>query len=84
VSQSSPPESKRDKASSLCEGNVLTSRITDAINARVVIELMRIPRKRLTERFPNRWLTTVGTSKTKITLGNSQTGPITSELGRAR
>src|SRR5207253_1844931 len=62
VSQSSPPERKSCNGASRCEGSARTSRITDPISAVVVIPLIMMPRARLSERFPARWLTTVGPS----------------------
>jgi len=40
-----------------------------------VIPLIWTPRARLSECFPTRWLTTVGTSRPTIKVGNNQIGP---------
>src|SRR5262249_10914346 len=84
VSQSSPPERSNCKGDSRCVGNRRTSKTTEAISASVVIPLITNPRRRLSDCFPTRWLTTVGTSKATIAVGNNQIGPTTTLLGRAR
>src|SRR6266705_803950 len=81
VSQSNAPESKSWSGDSLCDGNARTNRITDPTNASVVIPLIKSPSARLSERFPVRCATTVGTSKTTIKVGSNQVGPTISELG---
>ena len=81
VSQSSPPDRSNCNGDSRCVGNRRTSKITETISASVVIPLIMNPRRRLSDCFPTRWLTTVGTSKTTINVGNNQIGPTTTLRG---
>jgi len=84
VSQSNPPESRSWSGNSWCDGNARTNKITDPIRASVVIPLMMMPSARLSDRFPVRWLITVGTNKRTISVGSSQIGPMINDRGRAK
>ena len=84
VSQSNAPERRSWSGASLCDGKARTNRITEPISASVVMPLMAIPSARFSERFPLRWLMTVGTSSPTIKVGNSHVGPMINERGSAK
>ncbi len=84
VAQSAAPEPSKRNGASLWEGSAMTSRTTEAINARVMTALAINPRMQLSETRPVWWAINVGTSSTTMVVGSSQMGPTMRDDGRAR